>query len=420
MHMHIAGIIAEYNPFHNGHLYQLNTLRQTLRPDLILSVMSGDFLQRGEPALVSKWERTRMALQAGIDLVIELPYVFAVGKADVFARGAVSILDRLGATHLAFGSEIGRIEPFFQTLSLIENNKARYDQTLKEALHEGISYPNAHAAAYRLLSSAAAGEFVDLTQPNNSLGFHYIEAIHDRKSSMIPLTIRRQESGHSDRTFANDAPIASARSIRSYLLGGRSPANLQNKLPPYVYSSLERRNRFGGLTEWETFFPFLKYKLLSSTAEQLSLIYEMEEGIEHRLLSRIGSADSFNGFIAAVKTKRYTWARLQRLSVHVLTNTLKSEARQPAAAGEAPYLRLLGMSRKGQNYLAAIRKDLQVPLIAKIRKHRDPLLDLDIRAAKLYDFLSGNGQPPLSYSSETSHAPIRYDEKNGRFIGAGG
>ncbi|GGL44861.1 nucleotidyltransferase [Sporolactobacillus putidus] len=414
--MLIAGVITEYNPFHNGHLYQLDTLRQTLRPDLIVSVMSGDFLQRGEPAVVSKWDRTRMALQAGIDLIIELPYIFSVGKADIFARGAVSVLDQLGVSHLIFGSEIGRTEPFFHTLSLIENNKERYNQALKEALREGMSYPNAHAAAYRLLSSSADGELVDLTQPNNSLGFHYIQAIHNRKSAMIPVTILRKETGHGDRTFDSEASIASARSIRSYLLGGGSLTNLQNKIPSFVYSSLNRKNEFHGFTDWETFFPFLKYRLLSSTAQQLSQIYEMEEGIEHRLLSYIAKADNFYNFISSVKTKRYTWARLQRLSVHVLTNTSKSDARLPAAAGEAPYLRLLGMNKKGQNYLAAIRKDLQVPLVAKIRKHRNPILDLDIRAAALYDFLSGGGHPAAT-RSETSHAPVRYDEEKGLFTG---
>lgn len=414
--MLIAGLVTEYNPFHNGHLYQLNTVRQTLRPDLIISVMSGDFVQRGEPAIVSKWDRTRMALQAGVDLIIELPYIFSVGKADIFASGAVSALDRLGASHLFFGSENGRIEPFFRTLSLIEENKKRYNQALMEALKEGMSYPNAHAAAYRLLSSSTTGGgLVDLAQPNNSLGFHYIKALQKLRSAIIPVTIHRKESDHSDADFTDDTSIASARSIRSHLLSGESLTDLQNKIPPYVYSFLEMKNKLQGFAGWETFFPFLKYRLLSSTAEQLSQIYEMEEGIEHRLLSCIGKAEHFHEFISSVKTKRYTWARLQRLSVHILTNTYKKEARQAAASGEIPYLRLLGMDRKGQNYLAMIRKELQVPLIAKIRKHRDPLLDLDIKAASLYDYISTSRGPAAPYS-ETSHAPVRYDEEKGLFL----
>lgn len=411
--MLIAGIITEYNPFHNGHLYQLEVIRRTLEPDLIVCAMSGDFVQRGEPAIVSKWDRTRMALKAGVDLVVELPYIFAVGRADIFAGGAVSTLEELGVSHLVFSSENGQIAPFLKTIDLIENHRSAYDQTLIEALQQGLSYPNAHAAAYRHISEHADGSLVDLTRPNNSLGFHYIQAIRRHKSAMTPITLQRTEAEHDDPSFRSDALIASGTSIRNRLLGPEELSGLENKLPGYVYSLLKKRKESNFLADWEAFFPFLKYRLLSTDANRLAQIYEAEEGIEHRLLSHIRTAENFHAFLSAVKTKRYTWSRLQRLSVHILTNMQKDKVRQPAESGKAVYLRPLGMNLKGQAYLAQIRKQLRVPLIGKIRKHHPPVLDSDIRAGQLYDFLSGR---QTAFTSETAHSPIRYDEQSGHFV----
>jgi Predicted nucleotidyltransferase len=412
----IAGIVAEYNPFHNGHLFQLNKVRKQLNPDLVIVVMSGDFVQRGEPAIISKWSRTAMALHEGADLVIELPYIFAVGKADIFARGAVSILDHLGITHLIFGSEAGRIEPFLNTYLLIEQHQQDYRTHLMEALKGGISYPNAHAAAYRhLVAHAENPDLLDLTQPNNSLGYQYLHAMKCRGTQIIPVTIGRKNAGHSDPDFPETGSIASATSIRDRLQQNQPAETMIDKIPGFTASLLKQAKQQNELADWENFFPYLKYKLLSSRPDKLEKIYEAEEGIEHRLLSCIGRSSTFHQFISEVKTKRYTWSRLQRLCVHILTDTEKSEARKQAAAGEADYLRLLGMNFKGQKYLAARRKAFEVPVVSKIRQHRSPILDLDLKAAAIYDFISGRS---ARASSETSHAPIRFDEKKEQFLNA--
>ncbi|MCO7126286.1 nucleotidyltransferase [Sporolactobacillus shoreicorticis] len=413
--MIIAGIVAEYNPFHNGHSYQLEALRKQIHPDAVVVVMSGNFLQRGEPAIVSKWTRTQMALEAGVDLVVELPYVFAVGKADVFARGAVSILDRLGVNRLFFSSECGRIEPFFNSLSLIGHHKADYEAKLTESMAKGISYPNAHAAAYRFIAQNCEKELVDLSLPNNSLGFHYIKALHQLGSKMKPITIKRLQAEHNDQTFDNDAAIASASSIRLHLMSGEQTDSICNKLPGHVAEALVAAKTKIGYAGWERFFPFLKYQLLSSNAARLAQIYEMEEGIEHRLLECIRTASTFDAFIAAVKTKRYTWARLQRLAVHILTDTLKEEAKPLALSSDPGSTRLLGMNGKGQAYLADIRKSAAITVISKIRNHRSLLLNIDLKTAQVYDYLINTDHKPMRYT-ETSHPPIRYDETNRRLL----
>ncbi|MCO7174605.1 nucleotidyltransferase [Sporolactobacillus kofuensis] len=414
--MIIAGIIAEYNPFHNGHLYQLNRLRETLHPDLVVVVMSGDFLQRGEPALVSKWTRTKMALQSGIDLIVELPFVYAVGKADTFARGAVALLDQLGVTHLFFSSECGQIEPFQNTLSLIQGHQDIYSMQLAHAMSQGLSYPNAHAAAYRFIAKNDPRELVDLAQPNNSLGFHYLKAIEQRNSAMIPLTMKRYETEHNDRTFEKDASVASASSIRRHLLEGAALQAIKNKIPHATCTALKNAQETYGYASWERFFPFLKYKLLSMNTDRLSEIYEIEEGIEFRLLACIRSAHSFHDFITSVKTKRYTWARLQRLAVHILTDTLKSEAKPLALNQEPDSIRLLGMNRDGQAYLALIRKKMEIPILSKIRNHRSKMLEQDIKAAQIYDYLVALGHTSHPFT-ETGHPPVRYDAHQKSFLG---
>ncbi|GAY76454.1 UPF0348 protein family [Sporolactobacillus inulinus] len=412
--MIIAGIIAEYNPFHNGHRYQLDTLKKQLHPDLVIVVMSGDFVQRGEPALVSKWRRTQMALQAGADLIVELPYIYAVAKADVFARGAVAIMDRLGVNALFFSSENGKIAPFMNTLSLIEHHQADYDTKLNESMKRGLSYPNAHAAAYRAIAADKSIDLVDLAEPNNSLGFQYIKAIRQRNSPIIPYTIPRRHAQHNDQSWDQENTIASESSIRSHLQQ-QSIQSMSNKVPDFVADRLELAHREQAYGTWELFFPYLKYKLISSSKERLHAIYEMEEGIEHRLQSQIRHAHSFQAFISAVKTKRYTWARLQRLSAHILTDTLKKQAIPLALESEPDAIRLLGMNGVGQAYLAKIRKKITVPILSKIRNHRSEMVELDLKAAQIYDFLTIKDQTKTTYS-ETGHPPFRYDEKTGRFL----
>ncbi|MFT8392335.1 MAG: nucleotidyltransferase [Sporolactobacillus sp.] len=402
--MRATGIIAEYNPFHNGHLYQINKIRETLRPDLIIVVMSGNFTQRGEPAILSKWSRAEMALAAGVDLVFELPYVYAVGRADTFASGGVALLNALHVSHLVFGSENGEIAPFINSIEQIEMHSSRYQNALAAALSQGISYPNAHAAAYQTVIQGQSGPFADLREPNNSLAFHYIRAIRHGAGTIQPVTFKRQTAAHGDIQFAAETTIASATSIRHVLQTSSDwQLQLRDKLPQASLSILNEQKRQGSLASWERFFPYLKYTLLAAPRGQLQTFYEAEEGIENRLIKWIQSANSFEQFIGAIKTKRYTWVRLQRLCTHILTHTLKNEAK--AAAVSAPtYLRLLGMSPVGQRYLSEQRKTIDLPLITKIRRHHPDDLSIDLRAGQIYDFLTARDK---TAPSETGHAPLR-------------
>lgn len=381
--MKSVGLIVEYNPFHNGHYYHMHQSIRETKADVTVAVMSGYFLQRGEPALVSKWLRTRMALEGGADVVVELPYAFSTGKAEIFANGAISLLTSLKVDDVCFGSEEGTILPFEKTIEFLDLYREPYADKIKSFLSEGNSYPKAAALAFQSLNTANGA--ADLSKPNNILGFHYVKAIHDQKSPLKAYTIARTGADFHDPELG-EQKIASATGIRNTIItGGESLEKIRRVVPDITYRLLQKASRqFGSFHSWEQLYPFLKYKLLTSTADQLAEIYEAEEGLEHRLLQYIKDADTFTAFMGQIKTKRYTWTRLQRLCVHILTNTTKEEMAPVLKDPRATYIRLLGMSEKGRTYINHIKKELELPLISTLSRHEDPLLKLDKRAANCY------------------------------------
>lgn len=381
--MKSVGVIVEYNPFHNGHGYHMQQSIKQTGANITIAIMSGYFLQRGEPALVSKWLRTKMALSGGADIVIELPYAFSTGKAEIFANGAVSLLTALKTDEVCFGSEQGSIEPFERTLEFLGKHKETHDKKLKSFLTEGYSFPKASALAFQSFSNVR--DIVDLSKPNNILGFHYIKAIHDQNSSVKATTIKRIGAGYHDPDLGHK-DIASATGIRKAIASGdETLESIRPVVPDFTYNRLLEAYREQGIFHsWERLFPYLRYKLLTARTQELADIYEAEEGLEHRLLDAVKQADSFMSFMEQIKTKRYTWTRLQRLCTHILTNTTKKEMAPVLQNPQATYIRLLGMSEKGQVYLNHIKKDLDLPLVSTLSKHEDPLLTLDERAADCY------------------------------------
>jgi len=237
-YMKAVGIVVEYNPFHNGHFYHIQETKKVTGADLVIAVMSGNFLQRGEPALVSKWARTKMALEGSVDIVVELPYAFATQKAEVFAFGSVSLLHALGVESICFGSESGDIQAFLQTLDIMKTKREEFDDFIQTSLKEGKSYPRAAADAFQSLQISQSA--VDLSQPNNILGFHYIQAIHNLKSKIKPFTIKRTKANYHD-PYMVDLNIASATSIRNTLFSKSDSLDLepiQTVIPDTTFSHL--------------------------------------------------------------------------------------------------------------------------------------------------------------------------------------
>ncbi|MGM7701056.1 nucleotidyltransferase [Pseudalkalibacillus sp. Hm43] len=404
--MKALGLVVEYNPFHNGHFYHLQQSKQSSQADVTIAVMSGNFLQRGEPALVSKWTRTRMALEAGVDIVVELPYAYATQRADRFAYGAISILDALKTDEVIFGSESGNIQPFIETVDFLNTHEKEYNESIQENVKKGISYPAAASEAFTQLTNRPE-DIVDLSQPNNILGYHYVQSIQHINPDIKPNTVKRTGAGyHEHGEGEND--IASATGIRKMLFDGDADlSSIQRFVPASTYTGLtQHQKEFGHFMNWERYFPLLKHRIITSTDEDLRQIYECVEGIENRLKECIVHAGTFTEFIERVKTKRYTWTRLQRLCTHILTNAKKHT--MEVALTEAPsYVRLLGMSPDGQAYLNSVKKDMKLPLVSMLSKYSDPFFELDKTATNTYILGYPNEQHISLWKREYATPPIR-------------
>ncbi|MGN7477221.1 nucleotidyltransferase [Solibacillus silvestris] len=379
--MQAVGIVVEYNPFHNGHLHHVKEAKRTTRSEIAVAVMSGQFLQRGEPALVDKWHRTKMALASGVDLVIELPYVFSTAQATGFASGAVQLLEAIQCTTLAFGSEQGSIEPFLNSYHLIENNRVHYNEIIKENIQLGKSYPQALFSAYEQLKQLFPNAYIDLAQPNNILGFHYVEAIKRLQCTMQPATIQRIAAGYHD-SINVDSEIASATGIRQALFSGQSLQQIFQYLPDGTIGQLEHwQTEHRNFASWESFWPLLKYAILRHTPQQLKQYADVSEGLENSLVKYAAASSSYTAFMNALKSKRYTWTRLQRMLTHIYTGVTKEQLH---AYSNPRYIRILGMTNSGQQYVSRIKKSLSLPLISRVAAVEDPLLAIDLRATQMY------------------------------------
>ncbi|WP_370457404.1 nucleotidyltransferase [Sporosarcina sp. JAI121] len=383
MDLKASGIIVEYNPFHNGHLHHAQQAKKMTEADIVIAVMSGNFLQRGEPAFVDKWTRASMALHNGIDIVVELPYAFATANAPTFARGAIQLLDAVQCSAFCFGSEDGAIEPFENSLLLLQQAGEEYEGMIKEAVGRGLSYPKALNEAYLAASDASAieGPLADLSKPNNILGFHYLEAADAIGSRMKAVTIPRIVAQYHDDAVKGNR-IASATGIRKSFFGSDTISSVTDFIPDTTRISLldwqAESQLFGN---WSSFYPQLRFTILREGPERLAMIADVTEGIENLLYRAAANNKSFDGFMTEVKSKRYTWTRIQRMLTHIFTGfTYEIRNKMPTPS----YLRLLGMTSAGRLYLNEHKKRLKLPLISKAAAFSHPSLDFDIHAADMY------------------------------------
>lgn len=363
--MKIAGIIAEYNPFHNGHLFHLSKTRELLHADYCIVVMSGDFVQRGTPALLEKHIRAEMALSQGADLVLELPVEYSTGSAEFFAQGAVRILDGLGVvTHLSFGSEAGEL-PFFQVVSqILIQEPADYQEMLRTCLKEGLSFPAARSAALHAYFQRHAFhlpfslEELDqfLRTPNNILGVEYCKALSQCHSSMTPFTIRREGSSYHETRL--DHLYCSASAIRRHLKTGGSVELLEEKMPARSFSLMMDAVEKGATVDMDDFSLLLKYCLMNETAVTLMQYGDISQELARRIYHRLNSFESFHQFSTLLKTRELTQTRINRGLLHTI---LKLREHPPIT-----YARILGMRKDAAPLLTEIKKAGTLPLVSKL------------------------------------------------------
>ncbi|TMN23479.1 nucleotidyltransferase [Lentibacillus cibarius] len=380
--MKACGLIVEYNPFHNGHVYHVRQSRDASNADCLIAVMSGSFLQRGEPAIIDKFHRTKAALLEGVDIVLELPYLYAVQSSDLFAEGAVRTLHESGVSSICFGSESGNTQHFMEGYDVFRQNEPFYRELLQDYLKQGIAFPEASRLAYQKIGLTT--EEMDLSQPNNILGFSYVQTIMDAHLPITPLAIKRKKSNYHDEEITG--PIASATSIRSKLLADHDISeDVAATMPNATIRQLhEYKWQAGCWHAWEGYFHLIHYRVMTMTTEELAAIHGVDEGLEYRIKKTARGVTSFYEWMQRIKTKRYTWTRLQRMFAHILTNTTKTDMYQLKNTTTVPYVRLLGMTRNGQTYLNAQKKEMNVPLVSKLSHHINPLLFIEEKASNAY------------------------------------
>lgn len=377
-----CGLVVEYNPLHNGHVYHIQSAQKVSQADCIIAVMSGPFLQRGEPAIIDKFYRAKAALVNGVDIVLELPYPYAVQSSQNFAKGALRTLDEIGVSSICFGSESGNMTDFTSAYHLFKEKEPLYTETLQQNLKLGISFPEASMLSFEEVGLTTTT--MDLSQPNNILGFSYVRTILDHDLSIEPLTIKREQSQYHDQRITNS--IASATSIRKKLLAtDHLSENVKTTLPTESITQLTQYKSTASLWHsWEAYFPFIHYRVMTMSIDELAHIHGVDEGLEYRIKETAKDVTSFHQWMNKIKTKRYTWTRLQRIFVHILTNTKKNELVTFEKNESVPYIRLLGFSNTGRTYLNQYKKKLNVPLFTQFNKKNYDLLKMDERASHAY------------------------------------
>lgn len=366
MTLQAAGIVTEYNPFHNGHAYQIAQARQKTDADVIVAAMSGNWVQRGEPAIMDKWQRTEAALAGGVDLVVELSGAAALQPAHLFAQGAIAVLATLKCQWLVFGTEHPDMD-YDCLMAHLPSDPVifkRFDQT--------------YASLFQGYLREQTG--ITLSAANDILGFFYAVANQQQGQPLQLVPLARRGSQHNDTAVMQGTNYASATAIRAASLAG-DWATVQPVVPAKTLALLQQES----LISWADFWPLLRYQLISAPVTDMRQRYQITEGVEYRLKRAALEATTFADFMRIVKTKRYTYTRLQRQAAYLLLQALPEEMRP-----QPQYLRVLGYSKQGQAYLHQIKKHVALPLVSRAnRDWQKGVGSLDDRLGALRTLVTG-------------------------------
>lgn len=410
--MRISSIISEYNPFHEGHKYHMENTKKNTNCDYNIVIMTGNFTQRGTPAIIDKYARTKQALLNGADLVLELPVCFATASAEGFAFGSVSILDRLGVVDsLVFGSECGNIDCIKMVADFLADESLEYKEYLQSFFKQGLSFPKARAMALGEFFPDLDEDF--LSSPNNILGIEYCRALKYFNSSITPMTITRKDNLYHDETLAEAGKLSSATAIRNVLLGKKLCTESKKDKHSISCNSFNTSEIFGLLSKhlpenslnilkesWGMSAPvssndfslMLKYKLLLENSPSLIQYADISSDLVDRIYNHLNFYKDFDSFCELLKTKELTYTRIARSLLHVLLDIKKVDYENIKTAGYGQYVRILGFRKDSSPLLHEIKKHSSIPLISKLSdsvKELDgvalSMLEKDIQAAHIYE-----------------------------------
>lgn len=391
--MKIAGIVTEYNPFHHGHKIHLHNTRNLTGATHVVAVMSSSFLQRGEPALVDKWTRAEMAVRNGVDLVIELPFVYSSQTAELFAAGSTRILESTGVVdYLVFGSESGKVDKLKEMASILAWEPDSFRNSLREYLAEGNSFSASRSKAlfdYYNSHNLETADIEDiLKQSNNILAIEYLKSLEKLNSKIIPVTFNRSGDSYKERTIKS--PIASATGIRHKAFNHGLPS-ARDYVPKDTYQLLEafhsNQGQFNSLDNYDN---ILRYLLWIVPPEELKEYFDMETGLENRIKRLAERMASPMDLVSQISTKRYVETRIQRLLIHIMMG-LKKEHIKMVYSQMPKYIRILSSNEKGFQILNKIKEKSDIAIVNKVGdsiKRLDNIsrfmLEKEISATDLY------------------------------------
>ncbi|SDY92321.1 nucleotidyltransferase [Tindallia californiensis] len=397
--MKVLGLITEYNPFHNGHLYHLEKSKSITDSDYSIAVMSGHFMQRGEPAMINKWLRAEMAIKNGVDLVVELPTVYACSTADQFARGSIALLNNMNIIdHICFGSESGDIDVFEKISNLLTDPPASLNHLVKHYLNKGHSFARAQQLAIsNFYPSPQINSFFQ--QPNNILGMLYMKHLKQLKSSIIPYTIKRLGSPYHSKELSN---ISSATGIRTHIDGVDSLPMIKSSIPAPSYQVLKRYfSENKNIVKTEDLDLLLMGIVKRMTIHDFRNLPDVTEGLENKLNDCAKKNSSSIDFCTCVKSKRYPRTRIQRILMHALLNIQKTDTHLFHHKKTPSYIRVLAFNEKGRFLLRKCKELSSLPIITKVASFNsrntseERMLEIDLQATDLYHL-----SLPNSYSKK--------------------
>lgn len=353
--MNVIGIIAEYNPFHNGHLYQINKIKEKYKDSIIIVVLNGNYTERGDISIINKWNKTKILLNHNVDLVVELPTYYGINSSNIFAEGSLEILNNLKIDTLVFGTErddIGELENIID----IQNSK-EFKNELKLELDKGVSYPKAYYDTLKKLTN------ININTPNDILAFSYLTEIKNKKYNIKPFNIKRTNNYHSKELDS----IASATALRKSI---NNNIDISNYVPSDTLEYINNINL-------NDYFDIIKYKIITS---DLANYHDIKEGIDSRIKKYINESNNIDELISKVKTKRYTYNRIKRILLYILLDIKKDTKINN-------YIRPLGFNDIGQKYLNSIKKELTLPLVNNYTSNKD-LLEFEYKVNLIYSIKS--------------------------------
>lgn len=386
----VLGIVAEYNPFHNGHLYHIKKSIEQTNSDYVVCVISGNFVQRGNTSIVDKWTKTKMALANGADLVLELPTIYSVSSAENFAEGAIKVLDSLGIVDtISFGMETNSLANLNNIANILYQEPKEYVTMLNHELSKGISFPKARENALMMYLNDIKRYANVLAGSNNILGIEYLKAMKKLKSPLTPVGIQREKVYYNDDCIVDD--FASATAIRK-MISNMQFDDIMKVIPRSSYVLLAQELRKGHyVLDLSKFQSEILYKLRTMTIEEIKELPDVSEGLENAIKNAANSCNNIIDLVNIVKSKRYTQTRIQRILIYSLLGITQKMMENSKKV--TPYIRVLGFNQQGKGLISqAMAKNPKLNLVTSVKKYMDDnknkvlreMMQTDIYATNIY------------------------------------